>query len=238
MDKIILSFFPGVGDVCQFSTLPRRFAELGHRVFISNRSTYRNADIGKLVWELNPFISGISEDAPNCGDGALVNIDFTKHDTFLGCWEAAHGLPEPYSKYPELYYTPKIIKELADKTLIDVTSTSGKNIYEAEPIRKYINEHTNKEDSLVCTFNNGIAFPMLLVDGYPCVFSENIFHYCDLIASCKKFVVLHSGGMVIASALQKYKPITCDCLVTFHPIHVNGYARKHHFYDNINYIWI
>jgi hypothetical protein len=144
----------------------------------------------------------------------------------------------PYSKYPEIYYEPKKIIDVSGKTLVDITSTSGQGMYEPEQIRKYVNEFCPQETSVVACFQSGIAIPMLLVDGYPMVFVNSIFHYCDLIASCKKFVVLHSGGMVMASALQEYGHIDCDCLISSHPIHTVGQLRKHHFYDNINYISI
>jgi len=236
MKKIIMSRFPGLGDAMQFSMLPRRFTELGDEVYISSRSPYRNPEIPRLVWETNPYVKGYTDEEPNAGDGGGAILQH-KTGQLLWNWEAAHGLT-PQTKYPELYYEPKLIKAVEGKVLVDITSTSGKDMYEPDPIRDYLAAHTKKENVEVCLFSTGISIPMLLVDGYSMLFVEDIFHYCDLIYSAKKFITLHSGGMVLASALQKHKPIDCDCLMTRHPVHLYGLTTKHHCYDNINYITI
>ena len=234
--KIIRSWFGGLGDNLQHSWMPAAFSKLGYSVYVSNEIPYRNPEIKQFVWGLNPFVDGFTDEPANCGDipGVLY------HDYGLGCignWQKVHGI-EPTEKYPIVYYLPSWIQNISHKVLVDATSTSGQNIYESEKIRKYLQDHYNKEEIEVCVFSDGIFIPMLLLDGYTMRFVGSLNEYADLIHSCKKYVTLHAGGMVLASALKRNKNIDCDCLVTFHPIHINAFNSKHYFFDNINYIWI
>ena len=45
----------GLGDNLQFSTLPRRLHKLNCEFNISNKNAYRNDEIKKIVWDINPF---------------------------------------------------------------------------------------------------------------------------------------------------------------------------------------
>jgi len=238
-DKIVSSYFGGIGDNLQITSTVRRFAELGHRVYLSDKCAFRNPEIKQLVWGYNPYIAGESPDPPNVGDGACINLRHIS-DGFMANWEIAHGLPAPYSKYPEIYYAPKTIKEVENRILLDVTGTSAtvRGVYDSIKLAQFLKDHYAKDDITVCLFQEGISHPILLLDGYDMIFIKDIFHYTDLIFSCKKFVCLHSGGMVLTSALKKQKDIDCDCLVSSHPIHTDGALNHHHFYDNINYITI
>ena len=74
--------------------------------------------------------------------------------------------------------------------------------------------------------------------GFPKIECNSIFHYCDMIHSCKKFICLNSGGHSLASALKRNKDIDIDCLETRVPKFESMYARKNFFYPNINYIWL
>lgn len=237
-DKILYYEWGGLGDALQFSTLPRRFSELGYKFYIASSSHYRNSEIKQLVWDMNPYVVGESDKEPNCGGVASTAIDLQKTDSFLANWEISHGLPAPYSKYPEVYYQPKINNELSGKTFIDITCTSGQQFYDANAIREYLKDNVDTHNSILACFHDGIGIPMLLVDNYEFLVIQDIFHYCDVIASCRKFICLHSGGMALASALKKYQPIDCDCLVSKHPIYTVAMLNHHHFYDNINYITI
>jgi hypothetical protein len=238
-DKILYSGWGGLGDIAQFSSLPRRFTELGHAVYLSSRTTFRNPEIKGLFIDLNPYILGISDLEPNCGN-PIDGIEYKDVcGNFIMNWEFVHGL-SPETMYPELYYSPKYVKSISDRILLDVTATSAapQNIYDPEKLRLFIQNNYEKDKITLCCFHDGIANPLLLLDGYDMVFVESIFHYCDLIHSCKKFVSLHSGGMVLASALKKHCNIDADCLITHSPFHELAILKHHHFYDNINYIFM
>ena len=61
-----LDVWGGLGDNLQLSTIPRRFFEkFGYKgVYISNkdRQKFRNEGIKKLVWEMNPYIAGFTNE--------------------------------------------------------------------------------------------------------------------------------------------------------------------------------
>jgi hypothetical protein len=238
-DKILYSGWGGIGDVLQFSSLPRRFTELGHAVYLSSKTPFRNPEIKELTINLNPYIVGVSDAEPNCGNPVYGIIYQDVCGNFIMNWEVAHGLT-PETMYPELYYPPQLVNSISDRILLDVTATSAapQNIYDAEKLRSFIQNTYDRDKITVCCFHDGIANPLLLLDGYDMVFVENIFHYCCLIHSCKKFVSLHSGGMVLASALKKYGDIDADCIITHSPFHKLALLKHHHFYDNINYIFM
>ena len=238
-DKVLYSGWGGIGDICQFLSLPRKFTELGHDVYLSSKTTFRNPEIKELLIDLNPYVKGVSDKEPNCGN-PVDGIEYQDIcGNFIMNWEFAHGL-NPTSKYPDLYYTPKPINAISDRILLDLTATTAgrQNIYDPENLRSFIQETYERDKITICCFRDGIANSLLLLDGYDMIFVESIFHYADLIHSCHRFVCLHSGGMVLASALNKYGEINVDCLITHSMYHEIAILKHHHFYDNINYIWI
>jgi len=66
VDKIIFCQ-GGLGDHLALSTLPEEFSKLGHDVYLYKNYLVRNDQIFNLVWRLNPFIKGFSEQCPNSG---------------------------------------------------------------------------------------------------------------------------------------------------------------------------
>lgn len=228
MKKIIQPFFGGLGDSLQFSTLPRRLTEQGHEVYISSATQYRNEGIKQLVWDKNPYIKGESSDPANAGDTAVPYRN--DHKGFISSWERVHGLEAPYSYYPEVYYTPNFRENLRDTILIDISATSLFDDYNKKQLKRFI--HTQYGDKLVIVLNNGSQ--LLKLEDFVHVTVPDIFAYCDMIHSCKKFVCLFSGGSVLASALGAYT----DCIVTHHPKTHSCELQGLYFFDNINYIWI
>ena len=65
--KILYQPWGGLGDNLQYSTLPELYNTLGHEFYISSKNVYRNPEIYKLVWELNPYVKGISDEEYNVG---------------------------------------------------------------------------------------------------------------------------------------------------------------------------
>lgn len=238
-DKILYSGWGGMGDIAQFSTLPRKFSELGHKVYLSSKIEFRNEGIKQLWIDLNPYILGTSDVEPNCGNP----IDGIKYadvcGNFIMNWEYVHGL-QPTSRYPDIYYEPKRLDSVSDRILLDVTAITAKSqgVYNPEQIREFVRINYDKDAISICCFENGVGDGVVLLEGYDMIFVKSIFHYADLIHSCGKFVCLHSGGMVLASALKKYGDIDVDCLITHNKFHELAILRHHHFYDNINYVWI
>lgn len=235
--KIIRPWFGGLGDSLQHSWMPRRFKEMGYRVFLSAQTPFRNPDIKKLVWDLNPHLSGVDYDQPNCGDlgGHLQYTNW--QEGFIGNWQKVHGLHPPYDKYPEIYYEPKLVEWLKDVTLVDFSCVSLWDDYVKKDMAQYFPEDammmefaksTNETDDRFFQFKGGHK-------GY---YTYNIFQYADAIYSCKKFMCLFAGGAVLASALQKYRQLDVECYIVDCPRTKSAEMQGLYFFDNIKYIWI
>jgi hypothetical protein len=220
---IISQPWGGLGDNLQFSTLPKIFSEMGFNVYISKNNSYRNPEIYDLVWKLNPYVKGEIDLPPNAGECRGYHM-FDKN--FIKNIELVHGIQHGNNKYPEIYYKPNIIKELSNTLLYDVTSITQnysddyvynnfKNIFDMYPNiekKKVIFKNIKNRDS-----------PDF---GTDVIVVNNIFEYCDMIASCKVFTCLMSGCSTLASALKRD----------------NEYPKIHCFHhttpDKFNYIYV
>ena len=145
---------------------------------------------------------------------------------FINNIELMHGVYSGTNKYPEIYYKPKIMNELSNTIIYDTTSISA--TYSDEFIynrfKRVFDTHPELEKKKV-VFKT-IANRTTPDFGTDSIVVNNIFEYCDVLASCKIFVCLMSGGCVLASALKQtneYPKINC-----FH--HSNP--------DKFNYVYI
>jgi hypothetical protein len=207
MDKIILiENFGGLGDNLQFSTLPEEFKEQKNLDFYIHNSTYeslRNKEIFTLVWEMNPYFKGISDESPNAG---RVHRYPTKENMICDI-EQLHGLECKNNNF-KLYYEPKNIGDV--DILFDLTSTSLRNDYinSFDNLKLIIDEILSNNYSNV----NFVDFKKLNSENYLQLFEipnskkieiNSIFEYCDAISSCRNFVGLQSGGSHLAKTYQK-----------------------------------
>lgn len=201
MKKILFQPWGGLGDNLQFSTLPEKFSKLGYEVYISDKNIYRNSEIYELVWKLNPYIKGISTEKHNIGEtGIYRRIHQTKSIVYNQ--EACHGI-EPENEIPKIYYKPKTIDEFQDKIFVDLSSKSN---YPIKPknIDQYFQENHQGSKIIIANFNNKIDNYKDMNFKYDDKINiESIFHFCDLIHSCKYFYCCFSGQSVLASALNK-----------------------------------
>ena len=220
----------GLGDNLQFSTLPRRFSENGIDTFISRKNAVRNDEIKKLVWDLNPFVNNCeSDDPPNCGMESTA-LTKTKRQALESArniieWqEIRHGF-DPKSLLPEIGYSPQIIPDLGDTVVLDLGAISGfkHNKYDMGALIRNIDnilkENQNYKIVLIKNeYNKGH-----LDDRYSSIEileTRDIFHYADVIKSCKKFVCLLSGSVVLASCVRKENTLCVS------PVHT---ADKHFY---------
>jgi len=218
MNKIIISQpWGGLGDNLQFSTLPKLYAELGCDVYISKMNTYRNPEIYDLVWKLNPYIKGETDEPPNAG--ACRPLQFVT-DQFITNIERSHGLMHGTTIYPVIYYTPTTLPEYQNTVIYDITSISSSysdiHIYVTftQLFAKY--PTCDKKKVTFASIANRET-PDFQTDH---IIIKDIYHYCDIIFSCRAYISLLSGGSVLASALKQNNP-TPD-------IHC-----VHHSYSNI-----
>ena len=124
----IKSYFGGLGDTLQFSTLPEMFYEKGDEVFLTDDAPFRNKNTRSLIWDLNPYVKGQLNTPWTLGD--IPNrIYENKCNDFIKNWEHIHGL-EPRNSFPKIYYIPK--NDISNiETLVDLgTQVTNVNIHD------------------------------------------------------------------------------------------------------------
>lgn len=206
-DYVLYQQFGGLGDNLQFSTLPKIFHDMGKTFSVSKKNVLSNPEINQLVWEKNPYVSRTdSEINPNCG--SMKTNKRPNHIRNIIEWnEWRHGL-EPRNTNPVIYYKPNKICEVEDKTLFDLGSNTGfrRNFYSVDRVKNIV-DHLISKDSIFLTSEFTISPIAKDYNHMNLMKINNIFHYCDLIFSCKKFICLYSGSSVLASCIRNKKTL-------------------------------
>jgi|10_taG_2_1085330.scaffolds.fasta_scaffold01105_2 ADP-heptose:LPS heptosyltransferase len=203
----------GLGDNLQFSTLPRRFAELGNgaNFSISNKNVYRNDEIKKMVWDANPFISDtMSSMRPNCGSMAPEKVPYDTRNIIE--WnEARHGF-EPKNSLPEIHFEPQQMPGLNNVIVLDL---GAQTTYQharytlpilVENINNILKEHDGDRVVLVKSKYNKSPIDKFYAD-LDTLTVRDIFHYASIVKNCKRFICVYSGSTVLASCLREQDTI-------------------------------
>jgi len=205
----IKSYFGGLGDTLQFSTLPEMFYEKGDEVFLTDDAPFRNKNTRSLIWDLNPYVKGQLSIPWTLGD--IPNrIYENKCNDFIKNWEFIHGL-EPRNSFPKIYYIPRDnISNI--ETLIDLGSITVP--HDLNKVVKYIkNNFFNIK--LIINPNSPIdnfGFETIHVDSHK--------DYVDLINCCKTFISLNSGPHMLAGSIRHInKSFKQICIMSSHPYH-------------------
>ena len=243
--KISYVNYGGLGDHLSFSTIPEMCDKNGYDFYISNDTIFRNNEIFELVWKLNPFFKGVTDEKPNCGHNNYTNLENYDYNLSLqrnyeikmgfGGTTLEHG-----SKFPIIYYTPKKIDIYDEYILIDLNAVSHLE-YNINVIKNHIlNYKDEKFLFLTPTYSKSLVdinfFTELNITE---ITTSDIFDYCDIIFSCKKLICLWSGSSVLSATIknQYHKKLEIDCFVNYNIVPNFGVSDKTHFwYDNINYI--
>jgi hypothetical protein len=212
--KIVSAYAGGLGDNLCFSTLPEMYARQGYTVLIGPPAVepaIRNPETKKLVWEMNPYVSGFTDKR---------GISFTHREMHQWIWaqngtktlvqamEALHGFELTHT-YPKIYYQPRLRPELAETILADPTSISQSmrpDVFDA-----YVDHicrargYDSKRILVLTSRYSGLHGQQALL-GHDRHQVRDIFEYADMIASCGVFIVSESGGMILASALRADEP--------------------------------
>jgi len=202
----IKSYFGGLGDTLQFSTLPERFHEQGHEVFLTNDAPFRSASTRSIVWDKNPYIKGQSDVKWTLGDIPGRSYE-NRFDDFIKNWEYIHGLV-PKNSFPKIYYQPKNDISNID-VLIDLGSITVS--YDIDRVVKYIKSTYTNVKLIVNKNSSGLTF------GFEYIEVPDLTTYVDLINCCHTFVSLNSGPHMLASSIrhinQNFKQI---CIMSSH----------------------
>jgi hypothetical protein len=192
---IIKVRYGGLGDHLFWSHLPRIAKTYGgyQYVYISNQSVYRYNDYRKLIWEMNPYVDGFCDE-----DGPDPNFAGIPPDAnILDMLMIFMGLDDGKRFHePEIFYKPKLRKELAEARIFDPNYLSNAGAVSNRTLLRYLKE------------SGGVDYQMRVRDRsfgvqreIPILNSANVFEYCDIIASCRDFLCLTSGGATLAAAL-------------------------------------
>lgn len=245
MNNIIFSTHaPGLGDHLQYSTLPEEFSKLGKDFYLHKNCLYRNKEIYELIWKLNPYVKGFSEEPPNAGEEHFCNNKIVpSNSNYIHFIESRNGITSN-NKFPKIYYKPKLIPELQNVCLIDMGSIGavqqGAYINKVNSLKEYFlkiinNDSTTKYINVNKTNSNNHTFFSPVNEFYNI---ESLFHYCDAIFSCKKIICAFSGILALSSAIKE-KNNKSGIEVISGTEHLN-YHLKYGFwiFDNITYTGI
>lgn len=207
-DPIVLTTGPlvGLGDHCVYSTLPKRFADLGYTVMLDKDVAARNDEIIDVLWYKNPHISAATDKKPNAGyvrQGLFYEIANRFPIGSIEAMERAHGLPPPYSLAPIVSYEPKPFPhDLSQTVLFDFSSVSSR--IGDQGVAEFLR-------AMKARFQNDRFLQMLMpkwasleaarVHGES-VGVESIYQYIDMVAAARGWIGSEAGGQSIAAAVR------------------------------------
>jgi hypothetical protein len=211
---IISPFAGGLGDNLCVSTLPELYAQQGYRVLIGRpvvEPAIRNPETKKLVWEMNPFVAGFTDEMGKTFNNREMHRWIWQQRetrTLVEAMEVLHGFP-PTHRFPQIHYQPKPRPDVsetifADPTAITQTITAGtfeQFIDHVCRARRY-----RKEDIVVLTSKHAGARGGDALARNKRYVVNDIFEYADIIASCRLFLTSESGGAILASAIRGDQP--------------------------------
>jgi len=210
--------YGGLGDHLFYSHLPRIAKETGacDRVLISNYSEYRQAEYKELIWDLNPFVDGFTDE---CGliepfgelEPGLNLLDKIMLRSGLDDGKRFHE--------PEVFFDPVAPGDLADKSVFDPNFVSFVGEIQPAQIESYFG--LNPPDLQMALRDRSHW-----ISGVPFLRSGSLKEFCGIIRSCRKLTCLASGTATLAAALGK--PATV--------LHGMGQNRMFHHSRIHNYV--
>lgn len=202
----------GAGDHFIYSTLAKRFHDLGRKVYLYRVTCARNNEILDMVWGRNPYIIGTTDRAPNAGyvrQGLFYEV---ANRYPIGCIEAmerAHGLPPPYGVAPYVNYQPKPFRfDLSETVLIDFSAVSSKISEQGlgEFARAMKGRFIRSDVRLQAAFLQVIPpkYASLHPPQFACPSIEinGMEDYFDALGSCRAWVGSEAGGQSFAAAVR------------------------------------
>ena len=188
----------GLGDHLFYSHLPRIAKQTNafDLVLISNKSQFRNEDYKKLIWELNPYVDGFTDDS-----GIFhFSTYYTDTQNLLDTLMLLYGLEDNKRMHePEIYYEPILQSNLKgavvfDPNFISYTGDLRSNLL----IEKWFKDnHVQVNYQMVVLGNRFIA-----LDDKPVLSAKTIFDFCNILASIESIYCFTTGTATLAAALK------------------------------------
>lgn len=196
--------FPSIGDSLMLQEIPRLLYEkYGVYSAVYSGNKYYQQQTYDLLYKINPYIKGISDNVDIDGDYLLTNAKFNT-------WMPDHinnclGI-DTFGIIPKIYYNPKKIDGLTGYILIDVASRSYKQFVNERGYvvagfikdRKTITIEFKEKDSNVNRFQFGNRSNNIHI------LIDNIFQYCDVLNSVEEIIAFNSGSALVASSIKHY----------------------------------
>ncbi len=202
MEKLIIKVkYQGLGDQLFYSHIPRIAKESGKykQVLISNKPALRNKDYTKLIWELNPYVDGFTDEEGVFIDN--IEIKDPSKENILDRIMLGFGLDDGKRFHePEIYYKPKNIEFLNDKVVYDPNYVSNAGLGIGISIEKFLRKRgTGFDYQLVVRKPHSI--PTFCFDEF--IKADTFWDFIDIIFSAKKVYCLATGTATLIPALGK-----------------------------------
>lgn len=206
----------GLGDHLFYSHLPRiaKQTQAFEKVLISNHSYFRSADYKKLIWELNPFVDGFTDEKGICRFTTFFNASQNMLDSMM----LDYGLDDGERMHePEIYYTPNINPALSHLQVYDPNfqSYTG-DLKTGKLIEQWLLNNQIHIDYQM-RFLGKRQLPISNTPSYSC---KDIFEFCDFLASIDRFYCVNTGSTTLAAALHK------KATVFYGSGHIEGYRHS------------
>lgn len=196
-DLVIHVKYGGLGDHLFFSHLPRIAKETGRyrNVFISEASPFRNEEIRRLVWELNPYVDGFCAETCPFPDSQHLDQGCNLLDQRMLAYDMDDGAR---SHEPELYYVPNLIDQFAGKAIYDPNYISNAGRLTSDSVANYFASRGINIDYQMRLREKNFPVP---VNSF--ISTRSLKEFCDIVFSCENLYCLVTGTATLASALNK-----------------------------------
>ncbi len=193
-DIILNGYGGGLGDWLQYSTVPELAYKNGVDCYIYSGAPFRSPQTLELLLK-NPYLKGLTDSLPNGGSTIYSGWD-KELNNIIKIQERNHGFV-PTNTKPIIYYQPKLLKNFLNKDIVDFNSVSTNGLYSDEKVQNYLDSLSSET---ILLNNNKYK-----LNGKINYITQDIFGYCDVIYSCRKFICLHSGGSTLTSAISRFR---------------------------------
>lgn len=206
MKNIIYQPWGGLGDNLAHSTIPEHCHNAGIPCYLSKQNAYRSNEIREFVWGNNPYIAGEKDEIDetwmhNCRAKQFPN-QFANHIEEI---QDAYGFI-PNTQYPRIYYTPKIISDIKNKTIIDLSAHTIGNHYNSKTLQYETNrilEEQKIDISDVYIAAHQASYSTIHdLSNFKTIEIGSLFYYADVLTSIKNFITLYSGAATLAATIQ------------------------------------
>ena len=190
--------YGGLGDNLFQSHLPRIAKETGayKKVYISNKSIFRHPDYKRLIWEMNPYIDGFTDEMGYF----IIFLKFGEEINILDKIMLLNGLDDGERFHePEMYFKPALKPALNDKIIYDPNFISDIAKINERRVDNYFKSNNIKIDYQMKIRDNNMPIPHFS----EWLESKSLEEFCSIIVSCKDIYCLTTGTATLAPALGK-----------------------------------